>query len=846
MVEKEKKSKSQDLELAATRPHSDGSEAADKQKEDVEELGEEEGEAGARRIRQPLDEEEEEEEEEADGEDWSPAEGEGEGEEVGGKSSASSFLSTGGAFAVLEKQAEDRKEEASKDKGSYNGKGRTSTMTTLRELLHGDAVTLLCFSPPLVLFLTPISCSLSQHSWKSEKSKQGRSQGIVARRAVSMGFGVDLASPPVSSCGGLRSLDGSPLFLSVPFFLGLAFIFLLVLDEDEVASVKVYWWMFWVVFLIGTFVLLQAIFALIKLLVKKTITVLFPESQIYYYTKEAFFYLAATAWAILQLATFRSASNILLEGIDDDGFFWINRILILILVIAIIRTILLLIVKYILAKYNQQHFWSSIRAYLFQEKVIYSLTSGKRKRRKYSSPENDDDDSSDYGELKRGKKKKTTKRGGGSYIGMSSGKIHLQGYQFGKAWKYISKNGDQRKELHWLERQTETTVSDEAVEEVADKLMRLLDYKRRGYFTLHEIQSYWGETEKAKRVLDMFDLTRTGTVTREDVVAAIRKVPIERKRLASTLRDREAIGRVLGRVVSSVFWVIMFIFALLLFGVDSDTLLVPFGTVFLGLSFIFGNSLKNIWEAIIVIFINKPFQVGDRINLGQPTDLIIEKVNLFTTWAYTPDNKLIILSNAALFNKDITQLKRSRNYVVSLNVIVHASTSSALITTFQQRLIDWCRTDEAPWDVDNLLFWVGVPDTLSRLTLSVWVELKGINWAVPSLYIHPRTRMWIAIEEICKELGIVYMEPDQRILLERVEQRIKARALPSAQDDESCSSTSSSASRDEDDEEEAGGNEKVRLLRQRRSQRGDERKEKGKEKQEPSTTVAEQQRMKRE
>ncbi|KAL6055345.1 hypothetical protein QOT17_016793 [Balamuthia mandrillaris] len=822
MVEKEKKNKAQDWELAATKPHSDGFETADKQKEDVGERCEEE-EAGARRIRQPLASDEEEE----DSEDWSPAEGEREG--VGGKSSAASFLSTGGAFAVLEKKAEDSKEEASNDKGSYERRGSTSTMTTLRELLHGDA--------------TRSTFVEKREKQAKKKSRDSRKESCVngIRRGLRITARVIMWRAPL-----VGWFPFIPLCAILLFFLGLAFIFLRVLDEDEVASVKVYWWMFWVVFLIGTFVLLQAIFALIKLLVKKTITVLFPESQIYYYTKDAFFYLAATAWAILQLATFRSASNILLEGIDDDGFFWVNRILILILVIAIIRTILLLIVKYILAKYNQQHFWSSIRAYLFQEKVIYSLTSGKRKRRKYSSPENDGDDSSDYGELKRDKKKKTTKRGGGSYIGMSSGKIHLQGYQFGKAWKYISKNADQRKDLHWLERQTETTVSDEAVEEVADKLMRLLDYKRRGYFTLHEIQSYWGETEKAKRVLDMFDLTRTGTVTREEVAAAIHKVPIERKRLASTLRDRESIGRVLGRVVSSVFWVIMFIFALLLFGVDSDTLLVPFGTVFLGLSFIFGNSLKNIWEAIIVIFINKPFQVGDRINLGQPTDLIIEKVNLFTTWAYTPDNKLIILSNAALFNKDITQLKRSRNYVVSLNVIVHASTSSALITTFQQRLIDWCRTDEAPWDVDNLLFWVGVPDTLSRLTLSVWVELKGINWAVPSLYIHPRTRMWIAIEEICKELGIVYMEPDQRILLERVEQRIKARALPSAQDgDESCSSTSSSASRDEDDEGEAGGNEKARLLRQR-SQRGDERKEKGKEKQEPSTTVAEQQRMKRE
>ena len=39
-------------------------------------------------------------------------------------------------------------------------------------------------------------------------------------------------------------------------------------------------------------------------------------------------------------------------------------------------------------------------------------------------------------------------------------------------------------------------------------------------------------------------------------------------------------------------------------------------TVALGLSFIFGNLLKEIFESIVLLLVMHPYDVGDRIQLG--------------------------------------------------------------------------------------------------------------------------------------------------------------------------------------------------------------------------------------
>jgi small-conductance mechanosensitive channel len=52
---------------------------------------------------------------------------------------------------------------------------------------------------------------------------------------------------------------------------------------------------------------------------------------------------------------------------------------------------------------------------------------------------------------------------------------------------------------------------------------------------------------------------------------------------------------------------------LLIFGIETSKLLVFFTSVFIPSVFIFGNSARSTFEALVFLFVVHPFDVGDRI-----------------------------------------------------------------------------------------------------------------------------------------------------------------------------------------------------------------------------------------
>ena len=62
-----------------------------------------------------------------------------------------------------------------------------------------------------------------------------------------------------------------------------------------------------------------------------------------------------------------------------------------------------------------------------------------------------------------------------------------------------------------------------------------------------------------------------------------------------------------------VLFLALIIVFLLIFGIETSRLLVFFTSVFIPSVFIFGNSARTTFEALIFLFVVHPFDVGDRI-----------------------------------------------------------------------------------------------------------------------------------------------------------------------------------------------------------------------------------------
>lgn len=86
----------------------------------------------------------------------------------------------------------------------------------------------------------------------------------------------------------------------------------------------------------------------------------------------------------------------------------------------------------------------------------------------------------------------------------------------------------------------------------------------------------------------------------------------DRKALAHALNDTKTAVKQLNKVVSGVVIVVVLIVWLLLMEIATTKVLVLLSSQLVVAAFMFGNTCKTIFEAIIFVFVMHPFDVGDR------------------------------------------------------------------------------------------------------------------------------------------------------------------------------------------------------------------------------------------
>ena len=89
----------------------------------------------------------------------------------------------------------------------------------------------------------------------------------------------------------------------------------------------------------------------------------------------------------------------------------------------------------------------------------------------------------------------------------------------------------------------------------------------------------------------------------------------ERRALALTLNDTKTAVNKLHQMVNVVVVIIVLITSLLILGIATKQFMTYLSSQLLLVAFIFGNTCKNIFEAIIFLFVMHPFDVGDRCEI---------------------------------------------------------------------------------------------------------------------------------------------------------------------------------------------------------------------------------------
>lgn len=89
----------------------------------------------------------------------------------------------------------------------------------------------------------------------------------------------------------------------------------------------------------------------------------------------------------------------------------------------------------------------------------------------------------------------------------------------------------------------------------------------------------------------------------------------ERRALALTLNDTKTAVNKLNQMANVVVGIIVFALWLLILGIATTHFFVFLSSQLLLAVFVFGNTLKTVFEAIVFLFVMHPYDVGDRCEI---------------------------------------------------------------------------------------------------------------------------------------------------------------------------------------------------------------------------------------
>ncbi|CAN1845411.1 Mechanosensitive ion channel protein 5 [Linum perenne] len=224
----------------------------------------------------------------------------------------------------------------------------------------------------------------------------------------------------------------------------------------------------------------------------------------------------------------------------------------------------------------------------------------------------------------------------------------------------------------------------------------------------------------------------------------------ERRALALSLNDTKTAVNKLHRIVNVLVAAVITIIWLLMLGIATTKFLLFLSSQLVLVAFIFGNTCKTIFEAVIFLFVMHPFDVGDRCEIDG-VQLVVEEMNILTTVFLRFDNQKIMIPNSVLATKAIGNYYRSPDMGDG---------------------VEYIDTKKEHWYPSPMIIFMEAED-LNKVRMAVWLCHRINHQDMGEKYL----RRSMLIEEMVK----IFKELDMQYRLLPVD--INIRALPQVSSD---------------------------------------------------------------
>ncbi|KAI4350243.1 hypothetical protein L6164_004716 [Bauhinia variegata] len=278
---------------------------------------------------------------------------------------------------------------------------------------------------------------------------------------------------------------------------------------------------------------------------------------------------------------------------------------------------------------------------------------------------------------------------------------------------------------------------------------------RRGsrYIFLEDLMRFLREDEAVKAMNFFEGASESGKISKSALKNWVVNAYRERRALSLSLNDTKTAVNKLHRMLNFIVAIVVVVIALLILEIASGKFLLLVSSQIVVVAFIFGNTCRTIFEAIIFLFVMHPFDVGDRCEI-EGVQMIVEEMNILTTIFLRHDNQRIMYPNNVLATMSINNYYRSPDMGDTIEFYIHVATPLERIAQMKYRIESYIDNKKEHWYPAPIIVLRDFYE-LNMVKVSIWPTHRMNHQDM----VERLVRRSLLIEEIIKiirELDIQY------------------------------------------------------------------------------------------
>lgn len=260
-------------------------------------------------------------------------------------------------------------------------------------------------------------------------------------------------------------------------------------------------------------------------------------------------------------------------------------------------------------------------------------------------------------------------------------------------------------------------------------------------------------TKEVAEIVFPMIASETWEIDRKVLMDWVLKVYKERKALFHALNDTKTAVKQLNKIVSGILMIVMVVVWLLLTGIATTKVVVFLSSQLVLAAFMFGNTCKMIFEAIIFVFVMHPFHVGDRC-LIDGVQMIVEEMNILTTVFLKFDKEKIYYPNSVLATKPISNFNRSPDMGDSLEFCIDFKTPLEKIASLKVEIKGFLDKNPQHWHPDHSVILKEI-ENVNKLKMALFFN-HTMNFQDFAEKSRRKSDLVLEIKRIFEELNIRY------------------------------------------------------------------------------------------